>query len=42
MLTRDYLEDPKEILYAITDDADRFAAGLPVEDDQALLLCVIE
>ncbi len=33
--------NPKEILDAIVDDAERFAKGLPADDDQALLLCVV-
>ncbi|MBW1981811.1 MAG: SpoIIE family protein phosphatase [Deltaproteobacteria bacterium] len=34
--------EPQEVLDAIMADAERFADGLPAEDDQALLLCVIE
>jgi sigma-B regulation protein RsbU (phosphoserine phosphatase) len=41
-LSKDYGDSPKEILDTIVDDAERFAEGLPAEDDQALLLCVVE
>lgn len=41
-LSQDYREQPREILYTIMDDAEKFAAGLPADDDQALLLCIVE
>jgi serine phosphatase RsbU (regulator of sigma subunit) len=41
-LSKDRGDSPKEILDAIVDDAERFAKGLPADDDQALLLCVVE
>jgi sigma-B regulation protein RsbU (phosphoserine phosphatase) len=41
-LSKDHGGNPKEILDAIVDDAERFAKGLPADDDQALLLCVVE
>ena len=41
-LSQDFQKDPKEILDAIMDDAEKFAAGLPADDDQALLLCIVE
>lgn len=41
-LSKDSGDDPKEMLEAIMDNADRFAAGLPADDDQALLLCIVE
>lgn len=41
-LSKDHGDNPKEILDAIVDDAERFAKGLPADDDQALLLCVVE
>jgi sigma-B regulation protein RsbU (phosphoserine phosphatase) len=41
-LSKDRGDNPKEILDAIVADAERFAGGLPAEDDQALLLCVVE
>ena len=40
--SKDHGDSPKEILDAIVDDAERFARGLPADDDQALLLCVVE
>jgi len=40
-LSKDHGDSPKEILDAIVDDAERFAKGLPADDDQALLLCVV-
>ncbi len=41
-LSKDHGDNPREILDAIVDDAERFAKGLPADDDQALLLCVVE
>ncbi|MGB6383077.1 MAG: SpoIIE family protein phosphatase [Syntrophobacteria bacterium] len=41
-LSKDHGGNPKEILDTIVDDAERFAKGLPADDDQALLLCVVE
>jgi sigma-B regulation protein RsbU (phosphoserine phosphatase) len=41
-LSKDHGDSPQEILDAIVDDEERFAKGLPAEDDQALLLCVLE
>lgn len=41
-LSKDHGDNPREILDAIVDDAERFAKGLPPDDDQALLLCVVE
>jgi sigma-B regulation protein RsbU (phosphoserine phosphatase) len=41
-LSKDHGDNPREILDAIVDDAERFAKGLPPDDDKALLLCVVE
>jgi sigma-B regulation protein RsbU (phosphoserine phosphatase) len=41
-LSKDHGDNPREILDAIVADAERFAKGLPADDDQALLLCVVE
>jgi sigma-B regulation protein RsbU (phosphoserine phosphatase) len=35
-------KEPREILEAIVDHAETFAAGLAADDDQALLLCIVE
>jgi sigma-B regulation protein RsbU (phosphoserine phosphatase) len=42
LFSRDLGVEPQEILEAIVEDVEAFAAGLPAEDDQALLLCVVE
>lgn len=34
--------EPRDILEAIVDDAETFAAGMAADDDQALLLCIVE
>jgi sigma-B regulation protein RsbU (phosphoserine phosphatase) len=34
--------EPEEILEAIVNDAETFAAGIAADDDQALLLCIVE
>jgi sigma-B regulation protein RsbU (phosphoserine phosphatase) len=41
-LAVDHGDDPKKILDAIMMDADEFAAGIPADDDQALILCMVE